>query len=125
MPCLSLSTWAVVLAEPGKLGGTRVVHGVVPAESQTNNTAELLAVLAAALSGTGGCICSDSDVTVWFRKLQNIGWSPLLWRKHANLDVRYSFNQALQHSPRPWRVVKVTSHQDWHAAPDAYHAWVW
>ena len=126
VPCLSLSTWAVVLAEPGKLEGTRVVNGVVPGDSQTNNRAELLAVLAAVLSGTGGCIYSDSDVTVsGFRRLQKDGWSPLLWRKHANLDVWYSLYQALQRSPRPWRVVKVSSHQDWHAAPDAYHAWVW
>ena len=91
--------WAVVLAEPGKLGGTRIVNGVVPRESQTNNRAELLAVLAAALSGTGGCICSDSDVKVsGFRRLQKDGWSPLLWRKHANLDVWYSLYQALQAS---------------------------
>ena len=60
VPCLSLSTWAVVLAEPGKLEGTRVVNGVVLGDSQTNNRAELLAVLAAVLSGTGGCIYSDS-----------------------------------------------------------------
>ena len=52
-PCLSLSSWGVVLALPGVLGGTGVVSGVVPGEQQTNNRAELLAVIAAVLSGTG------------------------------------------------------------------------
>ena len=54
-PCLSLSAWGVVLAEPQKLDGARVVNGNVVGEQQTNNRAELLAGLAAVLSSTGCC----------------------------------------------------------------------
>ena len=38
-PCLSLSAWGVVIAEPRKLDGARVVSGAVPGEQQTNNRA--------------------------------------------------------------------------------------
>ena len=86
----------------------------------------VLAVLAAVLSGTGGCICSDSEVIVSGPcKLKTHSWSLLLWRKHAYLDVWYSLYQALQRSPRPWRVIKVSRHKDWHNVPDACHPRLW
>ena len=103
-----------MIAEPCKLDGAKVVSGVVPGEQQTNNRAELLAVLAAILSGTGGSVYSDSEVAVsGFRKIQQQGWSPLLWRKHENLDVWSSINAALQRSPRPWHIIKVKGHREY------------
>ena len=116
----------MVIAEPCKLDGARVVSGVVPGEQQANNRAELLAVLAAILSGTGGSVYSDSEVAVsGFRKIQQQGWSPLLWRKHENLDVWSSIDAALQRSPRRWYIIKVKSHREWRTATDDYHAWLW
>ena len=51
-----------MLAEPGALNETKVMHDYVPGALHTNNRAEIFAVLAPVLLGDGGVIYSDSDI---------------------------------------------------------------
>ena len=125
-PIISLSAWAAVFAEPGKLDGTRVLHDFVPGDHHSNNRAELYAVLAAVLLGDGGVIFSDSDVAVvGFNLLLDYGLDALMWWKRSNLDIWVAIQKALRECSGAWRIVKVKSHEDWRSAPDDWHAWLW
>ena len=125
-PVLSLSAWAVVLAEPGVLSRAKVLHDYVPGEHHTNNRAEIFAVLAAVLLGDGGVIYSDSEVAVaGFNLLLQHGWDIRQLWKHSNLDIWFAISQALKTCSGTWRIVKVNSHKEWRSAPDEQHAWLW
>ena len=123
---LSLSAWAVVLAEPGKLNGACVLRDFVPGQHHTNNRAELYGVLAAVLLGDGGTVYSDSKISVdGFGLLLKYGFDALVRSQYSNLDIWFAIHEALLQCHGTWRIVKVKSHQAWHSAPDDWHAWLW
>ena len=125
-PTLTLSAWGVVAAVPDALDGVKLLNGLLPGGIQSNNRAELLAVIVAVQLGTGGSIYSDSDITVQgFNRLISEGWVPCNWLHSANLDLWFLLHESLSRSPRPWVIHKVKSHQDWRAAPNPRLAWLW
>ena len=120
---LAISSWAVSLAELGSIESTCVVAAPLPGPVQTNNRAELYAVLQAVLSAPSGFLYSDSLVTVkGFQHLQKFGWVENQWKAAENYDLWHRLAQAVQ-DWSSWQITWIPSHRDAEAALSDWDAW--
>ena len=121
---LAFSSWSLMLAEPGSDEVTIVASGCLPGLIQTNNRAELYAVLQALLVGASGCIYSDSQYVVdGVARIQLSGWVEAHWSKAENYDLWYRVFLCLQHDPGRWKLFKVKSHLAVADATTEFQAW--
>ena len=124
-PLLSLSAWAIVLAETGvdTLEATRVWGQTLRGPVQTNNRAELQAVLAALESAVSGHIYTDSLLT--YQGLLSIQQGDVdfcRWSAKSNWDLWYEVFQ-MRECLQNWTFVKVKSHSKLHT-PDPLQRWL-
>ena len=123
-PAVSLSAWSVVLAEQGSVDKTLVHADVLPGVIQSNNRAELFAVVQATLTAPGGHIYSDSQYVVHgWNKLVARGWIRQEWASCSHSDLWYDLYLSLRASVNGWEIHKVTSHLDVASAVSFEQAW--
>ena len=123
-PAVSLSAWSVVLAEQGSVDKTLVHADVLPGVIQSNNRAELFAVVQATLTAPGGHIYSDSQYVVHgWNKLVARGWMRQEWASCSHSDLWYDLYLSLRASVNGWEIHKVTSHLDVASAVSLEQAW--
>ena len=121
---VSCASWAVTLAEPGVLDHTRVwghrLHGCY----QSNNRAELMAVIAAVMSADGGNIFTDSQIVYdGVLKIQAGLLSDIQWAKRCHFDLWLHLLD-LKESLVNWSFFKVKSHTNWTFMDAGHEQWI-
>ena len=121
---LAVSSWSVVLAETGSLERTVVESSHLRGLRQTNDRAELQAVLYACQCAPGGTVYSDSKYCVdGFLKLQSFGWLESQWSGACNTDLWHQLWTVLRERAHAWSIVKVASHRVKSSASSAFDLW--
>ena len=122
--CRASASWAVKLADPDGMDSTRVSGHTLEGSHQSNNRAELIAVIAVIVevcSAHDGCIYSDGLITCkgcW--AIQQEKWPLMKLASRENFDLWLQLWDRRE-LLRKWHILNVTSHQDWNSlsCPDA------
>ena len=121
---LTLSSWSVVRAYWGSSFSQCVAKGPLPGPCQSNNRAELYAVVQAVRGGQRGSIYTDSAIVVkGFQRLQKAGWDETVWSKADNYDLWLQLHQALLPDPLRWKIIWIPSHRAIQEAKSESEAW--
>ena len=124
LPQISCASWAVILAEPAQLDYTKVWGHRLHGTCQTNNRAELTAVIAAVMSADGGRIFTDSlMVFAGFREIQQGTKTDMQWAKRCHFDLWLHLLDLREHL-QAWEIIKVKSHQNWRELSDPQKKWM-
>ena len=120
----AVASWSVMLADPASTEPLLISSGPLPGVIQSNNRAELFAILQAVKSAKSGKIYSDSLVSVQgFRRLQRSGWQESFWSKAASYDLWFQLYISLKDSGFAWDIVWVRSHCDKRQAKSPQEYW--
>ena len=112
MPGLALAAWSVCLADPHSNDVACAACGTLPGGFQSNNRAELFAVVLASTAAPCGHIYTDSSYAVQgFRKLQTLGWDERHWARTDRYDLWCRLHEALKSDPLRFTIYWVPSHQ--------------
>ena len=91
---------------------------------QTNDRAELQAVLYACQCAPGGTVYSDSKYCVdGFLKLQSFGWLECQWSGACNADLWHQLWTVLRERAHAWSIVKAASHRVKSSTSSAFDLW--